>query len=350
MRAVLSMAFLFFGTVAQADGPVTVDPAAPPARLISEYNLFKDASRQIPNDGLVPYDLNTPLFSDYTAKHRFVYVSDGLSAEYRDKEHFLFPAGSVLVKTFSYLNDMRDPAQGERIIETRLLIKTDDNQWIGLPYLWKDDMSEATLAVAGATVDVEWIHSDGEPRQLNYIVPNMNQCKQCHENKKQLMPIGPKAQHLNKDFRYAHGVENQLARWASLGILTGLPENLDKAPRVPNAEDPASGPLDARARAWLDINCAHCHNPDGPAFTSGLDLSFGQTDPAMFGVNKPPVAAGRGSGNLLFGIAPGDPEASILHFRVASTEPGVMMPPLPRRVVDEEGLALLREWISAMAK
>ena len=335
---------------ADAGRAITIDPTAPPARSILAYNLFRDVAKQIPNAGLVPYDLNTPLFSDYAAKHRFMYVPEGTTAEYNDQDHFQFPVGSVLVKTFGYLNDIRDSSQGERLIETRLLIKTDTNKWIGLPYLWNDDLTDARLAVAGATVDVEWTHYDGQTRQINYIVPNMNQCKQCHENKEVLMPIGPKARNLNKEYPYESGVENQLAHWTRLGLLTGTPADVTAAPRVPNAEDPESGSLAERAHAWLDINCAHCHNPKGPAFTSGLDLSFGQRNPAMYGVDKPPVAAGRGSGNLRFGIVPGNPDASIITYRIGSTDPGIMMPPLPRRVVHDEGLALIREWIAGMAQ
>lgn len=329
--------------------PVQVDPAAAPARLISEYHLFTDPARQQPNAGLIPYDIQTPLFSDYAAKHRFVYVPDGTSAQYRNEGPFEFPVGTVLVKTFGFLNDLRAPALGERIIETRLLIRKADGTWTGLPYLWNEDATEARLAVAGAVVPVEWTHTDGSRRAIDYIVPNMNQCKQCHENAKQLIPIGPAARYLNKDYDYGDAMENQLARWIRLGILEGAPEDPAAAPKVPHAFDPDSGTLAARARAYLDINCAHCHNPDGPAYTSGLDLSWGQDDPARYGVNKPPVAAGRGAGDLRFGIVPGDPAASILHFRIASTDPGIMMPPLPRRVADEEGVALIGAWIASMA-
>ena len=110
--------------------PVSIDPAAPPARKISEYHLFKDVAHQIPNDGIVPYDVNSPLFSDYTNKHRFIYLPKGAVAEYDARQPFSFPVGSALIKTFGYLNDIRDPSKGERIIETRLLIHTPGG-WIG---------------------------------------------------------------------------------------------------------------------------------------------------------------------------------------------------------------------------
>lgn len=333
---------------AVAKGPVAIDPKAAPAKMISQYNLFKDPQQQIPNDGVEPYELNTPLFSDYSNKHRFIYVPPGSSAKYDAEETLDFPVGTCIVKTFGYLHDLRDPAKGEKIVETRLLIRKPDG-WVGLPYRWNDDMSDAKLAVAGGREEVSWIHSDGTEKTLNYIIPNMNQCKQCHENSKVIKPIGPKARHLNRDHAYDTGVENQLQHFARMGYLSGLPEDFAQVPRLPDAFNPASGSLEDRARAYLDINCAHCHNPKGPAYTSGLDLSYYQRDHGRFGVMKPPVAAGRGAGTGKVGIMPGKPDESILVYRIESTDPGVMMPQLPRQIVHEEGVALVREWITAMA-
>ena len=115
-------------------------------------------------------------------------------------------------------------------------------------------------------------------------------------------------------------------------------------------DDPDSGTLEARARAWLEINCAHCHNPDGPARNSGLDLLASQRNPTAYGIYKSPVAAGRGSGGREFDIVPGQPDKSILVFRVDSTDAGIMMPELGKRLVHKEGLALVRQWIAAMTR
>ncbi len=327
--------------------PVSIDVAKPPARNISEYNLFKDAARQIPNDGVLPYDLNTPLYSDYANKHRFIWLPEGTQAEYRDRDVFEFPVGTVLVKTFGFLTDIRDASKGERIVETRLLIHKPEG-WAGFAYIWNEETTDARLAVAGGRADVSWTHYDGQVRKLDrYIIPNMNECKQCHEIGGKLQPIGPKARHLNKDYSYPDGAMNQLLKWQASGYLGEAPAP-EAAPRVPNADDPASGTLNERARAYLDINCAHCHNPQGPAHMSGLDLSYDQLDAGKYGVFKSPIAAGRGSGGYKFGIEPGHPEVSILMHRLESTEPGVMMPPLPKRMIHDEGVTLLRKWILAM--
>jgi len=326
--------------------------AEEPLQTLSEYGLFVgNGATQEPVEGVVPYNLNSALFSDYAVKYRFVRLPPGTSATYNASEAFDFPVGTVIAKTFAYPHDARDTAaaqkpDGRRLIETRILKRTDKG-WIGLPYIWNEEQTEATLDVAGGTVDVAWIHTDGKNRTDNYIIPNTNQCKGCHEGTNGMEPIGPKARHLNRDFSYAEGMENQLAHWTRLGLLKGAPAP-DQAPRTPVWDDPNSGTLDARARAWLEINCAHCHSPTGPARNSGLDLLASQSDPTKYGVFKSPVAAGRGSGGLEYDIVPGKPDESILAFRIGSTHPGIMMPELGKRLVDEEGVALIREWIAAM--
>ncbi len=332
---------------AESTGAIAIPVEGKPARMISEYNLFRDPQRQIPNAGLLPYDMNTPLFTDYAAKHRFVWMPAGTSAQYSADEAFEFPVGTVLVKTFSYPLDGANPAAGERLIETRLLIRQTDG-WKALPYIWNEEGTDARLAVAGGRIPLTWKQADGTERSTNYLVPNMNQCKECHANKDVIGPIGPKSRHLNKTYPYDTGVANQLSHWSEVGYLHGAPADPAQTLALPAAFDPTSGTLDHRARAWLDINCAHCHNPNGPAYTSGLDLSWAQQDMARVGLLKPPVAAGRGSAGLQFGIDPGKPDRSILLSRISSHELGVMMPPLGRTMEDDDGVALIAEWIAAM--
>jgi len=320
---------------------------AQPFQRLSQYALFVgDAAAQEPAPGVIPYDLNSALFSDYADKLRFIKLPAGTHATYRDDDVFDFPIGTLIAKTFAYPRDARDRSQGRRLIETRIL-KREPDGWVGLPYVWNDAQTEASLDVAGDTVDVSWLHTDGKSRTDNYIIPNANQCKGCHKSGDTMKPIGPKARHLNRDFAYADGAENQLARWSRLGELVGAPDPA-KAPRLAVWDDDASGTLDARARAWLEINCAHCHHPEGPARNSGLDLLASQQRPTAFGVFKPPVAAGLGSGGLEYDVVPGQPDRSILVYRISSTHPSVMMPELGKRLVHEEGVALVRQWIAAM--
>jgi uncharacterized repeat protein (TIGR03806 family) len=317
--------------------------AEKPAPKLSDYHLF-EAGRPVPE--LTPYSLNTPLFSDYAEKFRYLYLPPGAKAKYRADGVLDFPVGTTLVKTFAYPADFRRPGENVRWIETRLLIRKRAG-WTAQAYLWNAERTEAVLKRAGARVDVSFVDAHGQVRQVDYAVPNQNQCKECHQLGRTLVPIGPKARNLNGDFAYAEGRENQLAHWSRLGLLAGAPDP-KAAPRTARWDDRAE-PLEARARAYLDGNCAHCHNAKASASNSGLVLTLEETRPTALGVGKGPVAAGRGSGNLSVGIQPGDPEASILTYRMASTEPGVMMPELGRSLTHEEGLALIRAWIKSLS-
>ncbi len=317
-----------------------------PPKMLSAYNLFTDGAKQAPNDRVVPYDLSTPLFTDYAQKYRFVYVPTGKTAAYTDDGAFDFPVGTALIKTFAYPADFRRPKDDIRLIETRLLIHRADG-WISLPYLWKADMSDARLKVGGKRLPVTWTDGAGKSRTIKYRVPNKNQCKACHVVGKQVSPIGPKARNLNRDYDYPTGRANQLAYWTGAGILTGAPDPA-KAPKVAVWDDDTSGSLDARARAYLDVNCGHCHNPQGPAHTSGLYLTVTENRPVHWGVNKTPVAAGRGSGGLAYDIVPGKPDQSILTYRMNSIDPGIIMPELGRVTIHDEGLDLIRRWITGL--
>lgn len=270
-------------------------------KKLSEWRLFVGDLKQLrPNAGVVPYDLNTPLFSDYADKSRYVWMPKGAAARYRPTEAFEFPPGAVLAKTFSYSG---------RIVETRLLVNTRKG-WVGVPYVWNDRQTDATLEIAPDPVTVHW-----KNLTIQYIIPNTNQCKSCHDRSKTVVPIGPKARHLNKTYAYSTGPENQLEHWTKIGYLTGAPYPAS-APRNAAWDNPSSGTLEQRARAYLDANCSHCHNPQGPADNTGLYLTADQPDPLRIGFCKVPVAAGHGSGDLRFDMVHGKPDESILIHRM----------------------------------
>ena len=229
-----------------------------------------------------------------------------------------------------------------RLIETRLLVQRADG-WVALPYVWNAEGTDATLERTGAEIPLTF-DDGGKPTQFTYTVPNQNQCAGCHTQDfrtRALNPIGLKARHLDRDF----GGANQLQRLAAIGYLSGLPGATCRA--MPIGTMPAMTAA-LRARAYLDINCSHCHNPTGAARTSGLWLDAKTLDPRVLGLCKPPVAAGRGTGDRSFDVVPGHPDASILPYRMASTDPGVMMPELGRSLEHKEGVALIAKYIPAM--
>ncbi|MDD3838882.1 MAG: hypothetical protein PHG43_13715 [Phenylobacterium sp.] len=314
-----------------------------PALNISAYGLFDAAGR--PAAELVPFAPATPLFSDYAEKQRWFYLPPGTRIRYTPQGPLDFPVGAAMVKTFAYPADLRRPNEAVRKLETRLLIHRPDG-WVALAYVWNEDGTEAVLKRAGAWIETGFVDAKGARRSVDYRVPNANQCKECHSRDGVMAPLGPSARNLNAAFAYPERTENQLARLARLGLLEGAPSP-QAAPRTPVWDDPAET-LEARTRGYLDANCGHCHSPTGIADNSGLNLNLEETRPHALGIGKAPVAAGRGSGGLAVSIAPGRPDESILVHRMASTEPGVMMPELGRSLTHEEGLALIRAWIAAM--
>ncbi len=317
-----------------------------PLPRLSAYGFFEGPlAAQRPAKGVVPYDLRSPLFTDYASKLRFVVVPEGKQVRYHGQEVLDFPAGTTIIKTFFYPHDARKPEKGRRLLETRLLIR-EESGWKALSYHWNEEQTDAVLELAGASTEVRWTDESGKKWKFQYLMPNVNQCKGCHSWDGAMRPIGPSARQLNGSLQ--QGGPTQLRQWADAGFLHGLPEDHAAIPTIAKWDQPETGSLDARARAWLDINCGHCHNPHGPASTSGLFLDIHQTDPAVIGVNKPPVAAGRGSGNLDYDIVPGHPDKSILYYRVNSADPGIMMPEVGRVLIHEEAVDLIRAWIQEM--
>ena len=313
---------------------------------LSDYGFFKEPiSEQSPISDVIPYTIASELFSDYAEKLRFIKVPENRSISHNEDLSFSYPEGTFLIKTFYYQSDVRDPNSDRRLIETRLLKKT-GSEWLAIPYVWNNEQTDAVLALAGDRKDVSWIHSDGKPISILYSVPNLNQCKSCHVYNNIQQPIGPKVRNLNLDLIYDNISTNQLDKWVSLGILE--PFDNDPLPRTVDYMDVHDGNLDERARAWLDINCAHCHRRGGPAETSGLYLELEETDPTALGILKPPVAAGRGSGDLKYNIVPGHAEQSIMDFRSRALDPGVMMPELNRKLVHKEGVEIIQAWINSM--
>jgi uncharacterized repeat protein (TIGR03806 family) len=358
---------------------------------LSDYNLFLDASDPTagPNENGIPYDLSTPLFTDYATKYRFVFVPEGKVATYSEDEVIAFPVGSVLVKTFSMPADTSNRGVNETNIETRLLIHRAKG-WAAIPYYW-DSETDASYIVTGKTIaNVTIVHDDNNPETDNsltfdYGVPQKNQCTNCHavvpvldkdnpadKRKSIFKPIGPKARFLNYDYDYAGGVENQLAHWESAGILISAPTDKTTIASAPIFKDSSNiaalstGELNTMARGYLDINCAHCHRDEsltipepeyaGAAGDSGLTLEFNRNfdaDSVRFGVCKIAVAGGypaeeSGYNQYPRDVVPQHADRSYLLYRMNTNDGRHKMPELGRGSIHTEGVALVRAWINSL--
>lgn len=326
----------------QQTGPVV--PASGFAETLSSYKFFTgNGSTQEPVDSVMPYAPLSPLFSDYAAKHRFIYVPSAGGVTYSDREAYEFVTGSVLIKTFSYSVDERDASLGEKLIETRLLIRRDSG-WDVMTYRWNDEQTEATRSPYGSTVPMSWIDSTGTTRDVNYIVPNTNDCGSCHRLGSGIVPLGVKTRQLNGA---NHDTANMVDAIEARGWFSGPVPSAAERETLPNPLT-TEVPVEQRARAYVDANCAHCHRQNAKAGVSGMWLEWHETDPTRLGVCKVPPGASKGSCGLSYDVVPGKPDESILICRINSTEPEIKMPELPTTLVHREGAALLRQWIAEM--
>lgn len=342
-------------------------PASIPQRL-SAWNMLELDQNQLKlAESVVPYDLNTALFSDHALKLRVIRLPPASQIAYTNDDVLAFPVGTVIAKTFAYpvnslqavpatiglrvsAEDLFPQNQGDiLLIETRILVRQEQG-WLALPYVWRPDLKDATLALTGQSQALSLDSGDGTIN-FTYEVPNANQCKSCHMRidgfNKRITPIGPRARFLNRPDLLLGPESNQLTHWAALGLLSGLPD-IAEVPRAPAAFDPESGSLEQRARAYLDMNCAHCHRPNGLASSTGLFLDSTITDPMRTGICKSPVAAGNGSHQEGYDIEPGHPEHSLLFLRLRSTDPAMRMPEVGRNLADPRGVALVESWIKQL--
>lgn len=326
--------------------PVETADGKYPYKRLSTYGFFRgDVQNLEPAENVVFYQPASSLFTDYAWKSRFIYFPEGKRATLDKDQNLDFPEGTVIIKNFYYPTDFRNPEQGQRIIETRLMINGTKG-WEAWPYIWNEAQTEAVLKVVGGNTEISFMDYAGEEQLIDYIIPNKNQCKSCHNKSEVMVPIGVQVKHLNHELDYGKETQNQLAYWTRQNHLTGF-NDATAHPTMINYET-ESLPLDQRAMAYLDINCSHCHSAEGPASTSGLFLSFDQKDPMKLGINKTPVAAGNGAGSFMFDIHPGNGDESIMTHRMNSTEMGVAMPEIGRTSVHKEGVALIKEWINSM--
>ena len=316
-----------------------------PATL-AETGVFSDWQNLVPAARFVPFDVNVPLWSDGAEKHRWISVPDGQRVTVNDKGQFNYPDGTVLVKHFGLVTDARQPSS-ERPLETRILIYNRRDGVFGGTYRWSADGTAATLIDSSESEDIPITRADGQPSTQNWTYPGRFACFQCH-NPASGEILGFTLRQLNCEVPGVDGtLENQLQTLTRDGILA--PETPDVAAQLalPNLAlpDDQSVPLLHRVRSYLEVNCSSCHNPERrfAAFDARIVRDMAETgliDGASYHHSV--------MGKAVRIIAPGSLANSMMHLRMSSTSPALRMPPLGSAVVDEKGVALIREWILSL--
>jgi uncharacterized repeat protein (TIGR03806 family) len=298
--------------------------------MLSDTGLFASLKKQTPAENLVAYEVNAPFWSDNAEKDRYIVLPEGKSLGFRAEGSWEVPVGSTIVKNFK-LNLGRRP----RIFETRLIKRTKDG-WEAATYVWDKKGTDAELLTDGKQFEFN-VHG-----VKSWHAPSSSECASCHVDAAGYV-LGLSTAQLNRDM--ADGKSNQILTWAKQGIVD-MPANvnLETADKFCSPYD-TSADLETRARVWLDVNCAMCHQPNGPG-NANIDLRYATS---LAGTKTVDVRAAQGDLGIIDAklIAPGHPEQSLMVHRIETLSEG-RMPSLGSNQVDEKAVDLLSEWIRSM--
>jgi uncharacterized repeat protein (TIGR03806 family) len=293
---------------------------------LSEMGIFQgDFSNLTPASDVQLYEINSTLFTDYAAKQRLIRLPEGESMEYSGSELLPdFPDNTLVAKTFYYNIDDRNPSLGKQIIETRVFLKI-DGFWQSGDYIWNEAQTDATYRETSSVEDISYIDTTGETQNVSYVIPSKQDCATCHNNSGNTFPIGLKLRSMN--FNPMNGTvnQNQLQAFTDSGILTGLSSPGDIS-LLPDWTDDATYDIFERARAYMDVNCAHCHQPGGEVTMFDLDFRYETA------FNDTGIYANRGE----------------IESRTQSTIPTFRMPQIGRSIVHDEAVLMLLEYLEAI--
>jgi uncharacterized repeat protein (TIGR03806 family) len=343
-----------------AVSPVVVDLTKVPYPKLSDYKFFEgDIKNQTPSLNVIPYEPASSLFSDYAHKKRFVWMPQGTKASFIANDQILeLPIGAALIKTFYYNNVQ--PNNTMRIIETRVMIRKETG-WIFADYVWNTEQTEAYLDLNGSNVALSWKDENNIIKNVNYRIPNEVQCNVCHKYKETINnvyfekhePIGIKPQNLNFNYNYGTDTKNQLSKWIEIGYL----ENNFNLPSTTNTVidyNDTSKPLEQRVRSYLDINCSHCHYTNGHCDYRPMRFTYTETGlPNGLGLTNMGVCVDTQDvqdfpAALSKIITPGNPDRSMLFYRLNTENENYRMPLHGRTIIHQEGVQLISDWISTL--
>ncbi|GGG56167.1 hypothetical protein [Bizionia arctica] len=304
-------------------GPISFTTAAPlvvPEFLpnLSDLNLFTENLNDLtPSDRAFIYDLNTTLFTDYSHKQRVLALPEGTTMEYVDDGFPVFPNNTVIAKTFYYFNNERDESEGRQLIETRIIIKKNGVWELG-NYKWNANQTDAVLDNTTSTVPISYANNNGATVNVDYVIPSAQDCIECHSSSNVILPIGPKLRAINGN--------NQLEEWIANNYISNLTD-ASQVSILPNWEDAVNYTLEERARAYFDMNCAHCHSAGG---------SCGDQSYLRFDYDTP------FADTYILEDKPN------IDFRMSMYYDGISMPLIGTTMMHPEGYDLIREYLNTL--
>lgn len=300
---------------------IAPDYADEVATLLSQTGCWQDVTQHQVKSGVLPYTVNSLLWTDGEKKGRYFAIPDGSQLELNSEGGFLFPVGAVVIKDF-----FRD---GE-VVETRLLMKHANDGWGAYSYQW-EDQNDAMLLTGSAQLH-------------DHYYPSREECMECHTDQVDIT-IGNETLQQNYDLLYTSGEsENYLDMLSRLGYLDSNSDAIEtfKTQKL-YAIDDSNATLEQRARSYLHSNCMGCHRPGAPG--GGVTLLYNASLLQM-GCNVDANDNGIGVSNPKI-IEPGNARRSALYRRISTTA-GYRMPPIGRETVDIEAREVIGQWIDSL--
>ncbi|MCB0781961.1 MAG: hypothetical protein KDC03_20940, partial [Flavobacteriales bacterium] len=319
-----------------------------PSQQLSQLGVFTDLATLETALGIIPYTVNSPLWSDRALKRRWIALpNDGVFDSPSERvgfdpdDHWTFPAGTVLIKHFELPLNENDPAQVARL-ETRFLIYTAPGQAYGLTYRWNANGTEAYLIDDAEVGDWTVSRADGTTFLQTWTFPSRQQCMSCHTSNAGHV-LGLKTHQLNGDMFYpGTGITaNQLESWDHLDMFDQPLPPVDQLRRAYPLDD-LTASAEERVMAYLDANCAQCHRPNG--VQGAFDARFATPLDQKGLINEPTIGMNSPMGQLV--VTPGDTLGSELWVRDSRPNGTVgSMPPLGKALVHQAYMDVLTEWI-----
>jgi uncharacterized repeat protein (TIGR03806 family) len=325
-------------------------------RRLSETGLFSSTVEQIPASGVTPFVINAPHWADHTMSQRWLAVPGDQPVSVDAEGSLTYPDGSVLAKTVSIEMKHGSP-ESRRRLETQVLHR-EQGSWRPYTYLWNEEQTDAVLASADGSDQLLKIQDPSAPeglREQKYRFAARSECQLCHnawvDAKTTMMgvqsasPLAMSLSQLNREIPTDGGTQNQLTALHQSGWLNGsIPLTAETSTGFVNPYD-TSADLNQRARSYLHVNCAHCHQPHaGGSATIELTISSKLEDARLLGIRPAQGTFGISHASLL---APADPLGSVLYYRVSKLGSG-RMPRIGSDEVDTAGVQLIHDWIAAM--
>lgn len=309
---------------------------------ISASGLYEDIAAQKIAAGIIPYSVNSVLWSDGARKQRYIALPGLSQITFSADGFWEFPDDAVFVKNF-FVEFERGNPDSERLVETRFLVKRSGVGWDGYSYMWNEDEGEAVLLADSTTVTftIKDTNAPGGEYKLNYYYPNRFDCLKCHTQAARFA-LGVRTAQMNKVHDYDGIEDNQLRTLNHIGLFTAdIGENYAGFPQLPDPGDESNSD-EERARAYLDANCSHCHRIGGTGRTP-MDLRFEVPLAETGMIDQEPYLGSLDIQDAKL-IKPGSPETSIVYVRM-NTRGDDRMPPLATRLTDDSGVDIVGRWI-----